>query len=81
MVRCALLTSRVGSHSAILPSNGCNGPSQLISARPMEERYFNHTNRPFQQEENMRRIQSVGGVITSGTYWGKKSDIMLRVYT
>ena len=25
-----------------------------------------------QQEENMRRIQSVGGVITSGTYWGKK---------
>ena len=34
-----------------------------------------------QQEENMRRIQSVGGVITSVTYWGKKSDVMLRVYT
>ena len=25
-----------------------------------------------QQEENMRRIQSVGGVITSGTYCSKK---------
>ena len=34
-----------------------------------------------QQEENMRRIQSVGGVITSVTHWGKKSDVMLRVYT
>ena len=29
----------------------------------------------------MRRIQSLGGVITSGTYWAKKSDVMLRVYT
>ena len=34
-----------------------------------------------QQEENMRRIQSVGGVITSGSYWGKESDVILSVYT
>ena len=31
-----------------------------------------------QQEENMRRIQSVGGVITSVTHWRKKSDVMLE---
>ena len=35
-------------------------------------------NRPFPARPN---YQSVGGVITSGMYWGKKGDVMLRVYT
>ena len=38
-------------------------------------------NRPFPARGKYRRIQSVGGVITSVTHWGKKSDVMLRVYT
>ena len=39
---------------------------------------YSVTNRLFPARPN---YQSVGGVITSGVYWGKKGDVMLRVYT